>query len=320
MPFNCDGFPKSVNSSVSDKWPRWLVLVLFCSSPMAALAGGDEAAASRFQLTVLSLRAEDLALRSDFASIALNQLAETFMAEADLARREARDAESPGKLLGWSRAVDRYADDLLRLVDELEEGMPVEVSADQNSAVTLTVANRAIILTHPRSTQQAEFDQRVLAEFCSRNVCARLTKIDVEDEPIPVSATRVTPDWAFSLEGPVCSHRDVEVRFSSTADLARIRQICGQFFQELLTLATELAWQQRHGVRLDGGRWSIRPTTLRPEHLVTLNAAGDSVLVAIPLIYSSELLQRDIAPWLQECLDGARFTPLRLDGARYGWR
>jgi hypothetical protein len=294
--------------------------MLFCIYPLAGMTAESQAAASRYQRTILSLRSEDPAMRADFARIALSQLAETFMAEADLARRDARSAESPGKLLGWSAAVDRYADDLLRVLNEVEEGMPVEISAGQNNAVTVTVAKRAIILSHPRSTQQAEFDQRVLAEFCSRNDCARLTKIDGGDEPIPVSAPRVSPDWAFSPEGPVCSYRDVEIRFASAADLARIRVICRQFFQELLLLATELAWQQRHGVLVDWNHWSIRPTRQRPEHLVTLNRTGDSVLVSIPLIYSNESLQQDISPWLGGRLEGSRSTPLRLDGERYGWR
>ena len=309
-----------MNTATLNIWPCWLLLMLFCIYPLAGMTAESQAAASRYQRTILSLRSEDPAVRADFARIALSQLAETFMAEADLARRDARSAESPGKLLGWSAAVDRYADDLLRVLNEVEEGMPVEISAGQSNAVTVTVAKRAIILSHPRSTQQAEFDQRVLAEFCSRNDCARLTKIDGGDEPIPVSAPRVSPDWAFSPEGPVCSHRDVEIRFARTADLARIRGICRQFIQELLLLATELAWQQRHGVLVDWNHWSIRPTRQRPEHLVTLNRTGDSVLVSIPLIYSNESLQQDISPWLGGRLEGSRSTPLRLDGERYGWR
>ena len=160
----------------------------------------------------------------------------------------------------------------------------------------------------------------MLAEFCSRNDCGRLTRIDGEDAPIPVSAPRASPHWAFSEEGPVCSHRDVEIRFASTADLARIRVICSQFFQELLTLDTELAWQSRHGVTVDWDNWSIRPTPQRPEHLVTLNRTGDSVLVTIPVIYGSASLQQDISPWLRGGLEGSRSTPLRLDGERYGWR
>jgi hypothetical protein len=258
-------------------------------------------------------------LQADFASTALRELAEVYMAEADLARKQARERESGAKLRGWSSAVDQYASQLTLLLEDIELGFPVELQHNGVESITVMVGGRAVILSHPRKDQQVAFEQRVLLDFCRRNDCKVLTAATDTPQPIPVSASRVKPVWTFTETGSVCSHEGIQVLFASAANLSRSRITCKQLLQEMMTLVDEIAWQRRHGVSVQWHELSIRATPQRPEHLVLLNSAGDSILVTIPLIYSSPHLLEDIVPWIKDRAGTKEPAAIRLDAARYGW-
>lgn len=303
-----------------------LIALLSMAAPaQAQLQSGDEPAAlSRFQRTVLSLRESSPEDQAGFATQALEQLAEVYMAEADLARTEARkeQGKQAARLRGWSMAVDQYASQLLLLLDDVTEGYPVELVANREGSVSVTVADRAVILGHPRPGQQAAYEQQVLTDFCARHDCVGLTASVLAAEtvqPIPMTANPVSPRWTFTGSGPVCSNEGVTVRFESTRQLAALRELCVQLMQELATLATELAWQGRHGVVVDWKALALSATPGRPGHLLRLNAPGDSILVTVPLLYGSPGLLVDIQPWLRARAAGELAPVLELDAANYGW-
>ena len=84
-------------------------------------------------------------------------------------------------------------------------------------------------------------------------------------------------------------------------------------------LATEIAWQQRHSVAINWDGMLIKSTPGKTAHLVTINDAGDSLLLSLPLMHSAPDLLRQVTPWLQN-----RFLPdgqvtLELDAADLGW-
>jgi hypothetical protein len=273
--------------------------------------------ASRFERTVLSLGGSSDELRAAFAEVALAELASIYLAEADLARSQAAGADRPGKLLRWSLAVDRYADDLLLVLEDVRQGFPVAVMPGSREGASLVVAGRRIVLTHPRLNQQGVFQQQILADFCAREDCEPLTAEDDDAEAIPVSPSMVKPLWAFTEQGPVCSHRGLSVRFSSGGNLGRQRGVCHQLFQELAVLATEFAWQRRHGSEVDWARLAIQSTPHQPEHIVTLNRSGDSILVSVPLLYSAPGLLGDVVPWLQAAYGGRTPEPRELRAEDY---
>jgi len=276
-------------------------------------------AASRYQRTIVSLQASDRELQADFAATALRELVEVYMAEADLARKQAQEQAGATKLRGWSSAVERYASKLALLLKDIELGLPVELQHNGVESIAVMVGGRAVILSHPRKDQQVAFEQRVLLDFCRRNDCKVLTATTDSRQPIPVSATQVKPVWTFTETGSVCSHKGIQVQFTRAANLARSRITCKQLLQEMMTLADEIAWQRRHGVSVQWHELSIRATPQRPEHLVLLNSAGDSILVTVPLIYGSPHLLEDIVPWVQERAGAKEPGAIRLDAARYGW-
>ena len=276
---------------------------------------------SRFQRTVQYLQESPPEERADFAIAALSELTAVYIAEADLARAEAAEQEvtARGKLLGWSQAVDQYASQLLLVLDDVEQGFPVSLRPNPQGSVTTTVADRAVILGHPRADQQTAYEQRVLTDYCSNHDCQRMTVTANESEPIPASAMRVNTLWNFTESGPVCSGDGIEVRFHSSRNLPILRGLCEQLVQELATLAMNLAWQIRHGVVINWGGLVITATPRRPEHQVRLNAAGDSILATLPLLYESADLLSDVQPWLYARSTGATPVLIHLDAAEYGW-
>lgn len=274
---------------------------------------------SRFLRTVHLLHLTPPETQSDFARTALSQLAEVYMAEADLARHQAANKPGRGKLIGWSRAVDRYAHRLLLSMEDIKQGFPATLSRNKLGIVSVTVADRMVILSHPRADQQAAYEQRVLRDFCTRHDCQALTVPMQAHEPIPLSSSLIEPQWTFTESGMVCSHDGITLAFGDVSDLAASRSLCGQLLQEGLALAIEIAWQQRHGVDIDWRVLKILPIPGSTQHRVQLNFAGDSILETLPLLNGSPGLLRDLEPWLKSRFaDGAR-TSVRLQATRYGW-
>jgi hypothetical protein len=277
---------------------------------------------SRFVRTAVALGTATDAERTDFASIALAELAVVYLAEADLARYESRESERGGKLASWSAAVYGFVDQLVLVQEDIDFGFPVELRHLHGQVIGVVSGGRTVILSHPRADQQAAYEQRVLADFCGRHDCARLTQVVAgeEPEPIPVTAAGADPEWDFSTSGPVCKHRGISVQFSTVTQLGTRRTICRQLAQEAETLAAELAWQQRHGVDIDWSRLAIQATPRRPEHIVRLNRAGDSILVSVPLFYSTDGLLQRLTPWLRNRYDGDGQPPdVKLTGSNLGW-
>ncbi len=303
----------------------WMLCLAFCARAQTL----EEAAGtglSRFERTVAYLQHAPAEQQADFVIAALAELVAVYMAEADLARAgSARPEGSPrSNLLGWSVAVNEYADQLLLVLDEVERGQAVSLRLSHLGPAVVTVADQVVILGHPRADQQGAFEQQVLNDFCSRHECRQLTAAATTGDrpaPIPVTVVRVNPVWAFTASGQVCSIDELEVVFnnSGNGNIATLRGICEQFVQELAALANELAGQQGHGVAIEWDELVVTATPGRPEHVVRVNAAGDSVLVTVPLLFASPKLLADIKPWLAARVGGKPASTVRLDAASYGW-
>jgi hypothetical protein len=281
-------------------------------------AGGQ----SRFHRTVAYLQRAPPEEQNDFAFTALTVLAQAHAREAALAREEMQVNGKDGKLLGWSVAVDQYASQLLVMREDLLPGFPAGLSLENGKPLTLVLGERSVILSHPRSDQQSAFEQSILFEFCTRHDCELYTAADIERRAIPISSGRVRPEWIFSVQGPVCTYRGIQVQFTTTGQMARSRQICEQFLQEVMMLDNELAWQRRHAVIVEWDYLTIAATPGQPEHMVRLNTLGDTVLSSLPVLYASAELLQQIKPWLRdrESEEGeGGDVRVELKAAHYGW-
>ena len=283
------------------------------------LTGSALAEDSRYQRTLLALQNSEAQLKGRFAVAALLELNEVYLAEADLARKESESAEDPAKLYAWSRAVEQYASQLALVIDDVDFGLPVELQLNPREVAAVSVAGRTIMLAHPRHSQQLVYEQSVLNLFCAGNPCRELTSVADSQSAIPMSPALVVPEWEFNEHGPTCSHLQLQLSFKSGGNLRQQRQLCEQLMQEVEILATELAWQQRHDIDIDWDVLKIKPTPMRPEHLVLLNDAGDSLLVSLPLLYGTDQLLEQISPWLRQRHASDGPPAISLDSSALGW-
>lgn len=301
-------------------WWHFVWAITVCPAIAAELpAALNIEGESRFQRTVQYLQDAPAEVRGDFAAIALSSLTEAYIAEARLAREKTRTAGHDAGLRSWSVAVDYYARQMPLLLEDIELGLPVRLTLGGEKSLSITVADRIVILSHPRFNQQSVFEQGILADFCSRHDCEQFTPGNAELEPIPVSAVQVRPDWTFTAQGRICSYKGIKILFNSEQNLANSLLICEQFLQEVMTLANEFAWQQRHAVPIEWDKLDIQSTPRRPEHMVRLNSAGDSVLVTVPLLYGSPGLLEHVVPWIQLRLSNHPDASIELHADHYGW-
>jgi len=275
---------------------------------------------SRFQRTVGYIQSASPQLRVEFASIALTHMAMAYAAEAQLAREEARAAGGDANLRAWSVAVDRYARQMPLLLEDIELGLPVHLMMGGEKSLAISVADRAVILSHPRLNQQRVFEQEVLEDFCARNNCELFIPAGSGSQPISVSTRHVRPDWNFTQQEWSCSYQGIKVKFKAEQNLVNSRTICEQFMQEVVALADEIAWQQRHAVPIKWEELAIQSTPHRPEHTVRLNRLGDTVLVSVPLLYGSPGLLEQLIPWIQQRFTHQGEASVELDADDYGWQ
>ncbi|MDO8862607.1 hypothetical protein Q6D67_12930 [Haliea sp. E1-2-M8] len=298
-----------------------LALLVFLLSGLATAAD-----MSRFQRLVVSLGQAEPAIRGRFARIALLEMAEIHLAEAGLARNQtAQDAE-PERLLGWARAVEAYAGQLLRLHEDVEQGAPVLLLPGLVGDTAILVGERSIIISHPRRDQQQALEQAILHVFCGRENCLQLlaARVELAPEPILESPSSRPPSWSFTRSGPVCEQSGLQIQFPAAAgpgagNLAQYRSLCRQLFAELQLLVAALRSQLRQGVVPEWGALAISATPHRPEHSIRLNSAGDSLLLAVPLLHSTPGLLGHILAWLRPLAESGVAPGLVLQARDLGW-
>jgi len=276
---------------------------------------------SRYRRTTWALVDAPDEWRSDFARRSLLLLAEIYLAESELARYEAAESgdADAAKLLGWSKAVESYGDQLLLLLEDVELGFPVEVLPLGDGGVALRIADITVMLNHPRVTEQTVLEQQLLSTFCAVRDCQRLTPT-AAPEPIPMTPPTLSVDWQFSQRGPVCRSGAILVQFAPDADLTRQRPLCTQLLQELWSLELELRWQIRHGVTVDYPNLVISATPGKPDHLVILNPRRDSILLSLPVLAGTDGLLPVVSAWLERRIAGdERQAELMLNSADFHW-
>lgn len=275
---------------------------------------------TRFQRTVQYLQDAAPELRGDFAAIALTKLADAYIAEAQLAREDARTAGRAANLRGWSAMVDYYARQMPVLLEDIELGLPVRLTMGGEQSLAITVGDRTVIVSPPRLSQQSAFEQGILVEFCAKHRCEQFSVGKGEHESTASTTVRVRPAWMFTTQGQVCSFQGIKVRFQNEKNLANSRLICEQFLLEVTTLSDQIAQQQRHGVLIEWDNLTIQSTPHSPEHMVRLNALGDSVVVTVPVLHRSPDLLQLVVPWIRQRLSNQTEVSIELDADRYGWQ
>jgi len=300
--------------------PLFSVIATCAVALVSVVVAGQPGQVTRFQSMAQYLQDASPELRRDFAAAALSSVASAYRAEANLARNESRKSSRHESLRTWSATVDGFARQMPLLLEDIELGLPVDLTLGAEKSLAITVAGRTVILSHPRLNEQNAFEQEIIVAFCATHNCEGFMSGNGDLEPIAVSAAPIRSNWTFTSQESLCAYHGITLRFRSAVDIARARLVCEQLLQEVVTLANELTWQQRHSVDIEWGQLAIRATPLSPGHIVQLNAMGDSILVTVPLLYSSPELLSDVLPWLNQRVSNQQEVDIVLDADRYGWQ
>lgn len=325
--------------------PRFIALPLLLLSLLLVPCGAahlhaletaaSEPPLSRFHRIAIALEDASPEDRRAFAQAALNNLVAVFSAESDLARREARRDRDSGEAMHWVGAVDAYTRRLAWALDAVNAGDDVQV-VSHRSGVDLAVpsVNLRAMLEHPRSGQQAAYEQSVLAEFCRGDRCRELETLPLAATPdiprresagsrggreaIPVTAGAPRIDWAFDLRGPACSAAGLTLRFPVGTAASGMRQVCEQVHAEVAAILVEVRWQLERGVVVDWPSLALTPRTDRRGHALQLNSAGDAALVRAPLVAGSPGLLQELANWLGNRANGG-VGVIEVRAGRWQW-
>ncbi|GAB5445134.1 hypothetical protein [Gymnodinialimonas sp.] len=296
-----------------------LCVALLSLSTHGLSAAVDGVQSSRFERTAALAREGDTDTRATFVLAALGQLALAYEEEAALALAEVDTGNSDPELVGWANAVRRYAQQFPLLIEDARDGFPVSIAVGGDNPVAITVAERTVILNHPRPAQQAVFEQAVIAEFCTANACSALVQEPGKASGSFAQVGPVRPSWAFDADGALCGHKGVRVRFPVNSDMGGARALCREFVQETVVLSNEVAWQVRHGVEVGWETLKVHPVPGQDNYRLQLNEQGDAVLAPIPMLSRNPELVDLIAPWMRDRVTGTGERTVDIPARMLGW-
>jgi len=248
-----------------------------------------------FGRTVVALQTATAEVRAQFASLALGQLANAYIMEAGLAITD--QVGRQGKQRRWSRSVERYANELLILKMDIDNGMDVRIQMTPSTGAIVQVAEHRVVLSYPRPNQQTAYEQALLETFCQQQDCNALALAEPQTAPL-FSNEFVEPSWSFNEDGARCGGNGLTLQFRLTDRLAAQRGFCTALFQEVEELVAELSRQQDYGVMIDWQNLAILKLRQDMGYEVSLNDEGDSFVLQLPVLAAMPKLLPLLRPWL----------------------
>jgi len=304
--------------------PALLLFLSLAPGPLGATPVVDKDSTttpSRYTQTLRALQTADQGQQREFASSAIDALVEVYYAEADLALREASDNEEDGKdRRSWALSVESYTQLLLAARNSIAEGHDVRLFPGVGGEAGMIVAgDYRVMLSHPRGDQQAAYEQQVLNTFCRKTDCQALVPAPRVTAPLPPLPEPVAIQWSFSRDGMNCRYQGVNLLFSRQSDAQRARPLCEQIYSELAALEEELRWQLWRGVSIEWSQLEIQRRIGQTGHSVRLNAAGDVLLLRLPVLAANGQLFKALQTWLRDSVaDTEEGFQLTLRAADYG--
>lgn len=281
----------------------------------AAAASGDAPALTRL---ARQLQDSPMPMRSDFAWLALTQMAAFYTEEAERARLETRSTPRARDAVQWAASVDAYAGRIASLAASISSESAINISVGISNEVHVYVDGQPVILSAAISNQQAAYEARVLERYCTLYICEDLLQ-DVDYGEPALSAEYVTTDpgiayWSFSqYTGPVCMTNDgLEFQFQQLSDLAVKRAVCSRVVAELSELASALAREQQRGMSINWKVLVIHPAPPGTENRVRITLR-DEIRLMLPTLAGSPQLVKIVRPWLTARVRGDSFQLVVLN-------
>ena len=295
--------------------------LLFAGSQTQSLAATAEAMPSVLVQLARVLRDSPLPMRSDFAWLALTQMAEFYNEEAARARMETRNTTRARDASQWAASVEVYARKISTLADSITSATVIDISVGIDNSVQIYVSGQPVILTGAISGQQSVYEQRVLERFCILYICEDLLpELDIGAREVPetLAATDETVAyWSFSQHaGPVCMTNDgLEFQFQQMTGLGEKREACTRVVAELSELARAIAREQQQGKRINWETLEILPAPADEPQRVRL-AARVEVRLELPMLSGKPKLLAIVRPWLMARVRGDTYSLVVLNADR----
>lgn len=306
-----------INKPLITKLLVTLCRLTLLMSPVVVHAAGQED--SLFDRLIISLEKAPQDQQAHFSSIALSRLAEAYLSEADLARQV--EGKIDPTQIHWARSVEGYAYEITRLMKNVETGEVATITFVPRSPPTITVGDFRVMLTHPRPEQQSVFEHQILEDFCQRDNCEEIAAsrdfTSADERTFSVNQS-VKPAWEFTADGPACSYPGIRITFKSGTNFDVIRKQCKTLFQEVESLVDALSQQQQYGVLIDWSQFRIDTIPDSLQHAATLNFAGDTAVLNLPLLYENPDVMSALKPWL---INRLSYRPIKLElqADQFGW-
>ena len=314
-------FDLRVNSARYSIVSILFVGLLFAGSQTQSLAATGKVMPSVLEQLARVLHDSPLPMRSDFAWLALTQMAEFYNEEAARARMETRNTPRARDVSKWAASVEDYARKISTLAESITSATAIGISVGIDNSVQIYVGGQPVILTGAISGQQSVYEQRVLERFCILYICEDLLPeldIDARELSETIAATDETVAyWSFSqYAGPVCMTNDgLEFQFQKMAGLGEIREACTRVVAELSELARAIAREQQQGTRINWETLEVMPGPADEPQRVRL-AARVEVRLELPMLNGKPELLEIVLPWLMARVRGDNYSLVVLNAGR----
>jgi hypothetical protein len=295
--------------------------LLFAVCQTRSLAAPAEVMPSVLVQLARVLHESPLPMRSDFAWLALTQMAEFYNEEAARARREARNTSRARDAAQWAASVEDYARKISALADSITSATAIDISVGIDNSVQVYVGGHPVILSEAISGQQSVYEQRVLERFCILYICEDLLpELDIGARALPetLAATDETlAYWSFSQHaGPVCMTNDgLEFQFQQMAGLGEKREACSRVVAELSELARAIAREQQQGTRINWETLEVLPAPADEPQRVRL-ATRVEIRLELPMLNGKPGLLKIVRPWLMARVRGDSYSLVVLNADR----
>ena len=287
-------------------------LLLLCLVPFGiatAIEPRAEIMEPAYYLDQLALGLKDAPgpVRADLAYVAISELAAAYALESRLARQETGHQPGQRKLRRWAVAVENLASELDELAQTVTPQSSVRTGFGPGNSLYLIVDDKPVVVSGPRTDDQADLEKRIVSRFCSLHPCTQLIPLPQLSNAEPVVSTRATKtQWSFSEDaGPICSTDDGLVfQFENASDLRRKREACARVVAELHLLAAEIIQRKKQGTRVNWKAMKIVTLPLRLHHEIHLNNDGDVLILYVPALADAPDLFTLLRPWLAANVSG----------------
>jgi len=295
-----------------------LLGLLLVATQAQSLASTSEDAPSVVVQLARVLHDSPLPMRSDFAWLALTQMAEFYTEEAARARREMRHTSRARDASKWAASVDDYARKMSTLADSITTATPISITIGIDNSVHVYVDGQPVILTGAISGQQSAYEQRVVERFCILYLCEDLLpalEYREREQSAALTQTDTTRAyWSFSqYAGPVCMTNDgLEFQFQQATDLGEKREACTRAVAELSELAMAIIREQQQGVRVDWVALKVQPAPADEPQRVIL-ATRVEIVLPLPMLAENPKLLEMVRPWLKARVRGEAYPLVVLN-------